>query len=211
MKVGTYLQKYLADFVGADEITQLANLFAADQQGLELKLARTPDEIEHVYIVGPSSCMSGPVEKLGKYGGYGNATEHPARAYGAGDLACAYVERKNEIIARSIVWPKRKIFTQIYGEDHMLLRSMLIRASYKPAHSGKDFEGARFLELTVMPYLDFDISMEPLYEDGSTGRQSAKRRARLRNYKLYVGRYRTTKWLLREYASGQRSSGRSAS
>ncbi|RZN30500.1 hypothetical protein [Bradyrhizobium sp. Leo121] len=192
MKVGTYLQRYLSDYVSAVEISRIANLFVADQLGLELKLARTPDEIEHVYVHGPHSCMAGPVEDLGEYGGDGDAEEHPVRAYGAGDLACAYVEREGEIIARSICWPERKVFTSVYGEEHMLLRSMLTRAGYRAADSGKEFDGARFLELEVMPYIDFAISMEPLYEDGSYGWASAKstkRRARMGSYKVYVGRY----------------------
>src|ERR1700678_1719150 len=46
--------------------------------------AHEPDDIEHVYLNGPTSCMSHPAQSY-------ESKEHPVRVYGAGDLAIAYL------------------------------------------------------------------------------------------------------------------------
>lgn len=87
-----------------------------DPEKFPLHYATTPDEIVDVYLNGPPSCMDHR---------HFTRDKNPTRAYGAGDLAVAFVRNSPEhgpkkgagrigIIARCLVWPEKKVFSRIY-------------------------------------------------------------------------------------------------
>jgi hypothetical protein len=151
MTFGRYLTRYFSDIACQSEIRDLATRFASEFEKLDLNFARTPDEIEHVYTHGPSSCMSHAASAF-------SARVHPARVYGAGDLAIAYLQLSDEsITARALVWPAKQIYARIYGDECRLGR-LLDDAGYSEGED-YEFEGAKLLKIEhgsgwVMPYLD---------------------------------------------------------
>lgn len=141
----------------------------------ELRFANTPEEIVHVYMNGPSSCM----DKRH----FEDADENPTRVYGAGDLAIAYLvlpEGKNGgdwIFARALCWPAKKVFGRVYPTNYnyradgfstqtecdeaaTLLFNKMKEADYTSSgECGGAFNGAKILRVEtdegyVMPYLD---------------------------------------------------------
>jgi hypothetical protein len=101
--------------------------------------AMTPDEIERVYDDGPASCMRG---------------ESCVRIYGAGDLAIAYFVHNEEITARTLCWPEKKIYTTFYGAHEDELQARLIAEGFA-SHRVRSMDGARLLkDGDTMPYLD---------------------------------------------------------
>jgi hypothetical protein len=85
---------------------------------------------------------------------------HPCRIYAAGDLAVAYMVRKDEITARALVWPEKKIYGRIYGDETRLL-DLLDTAGYREG----SLNGARMLRIPdsggfVCPYIDGVMSAE---------------------------------------------------
>jgi hypothetical protein len=154
--------RYL-ELIGCPDVQLWAARYAAANEKLEVKFAETADEIERVYLNGPSSCMS---HNASDY----ESNCHPVRAYAAGDLSVAYLENPDNpgrITARAVCWREKKIYNRIYGDEGRL--SLLLQAmgfecvfnSFGDA-TGKDgasFAGARLLKLEhddtyVMPYLD---------------------------------------------------------
>jgi hypothetical protein len=128
IRPGRYLQRFYGHILSPNEINRLASLQmglagaaqaprrpgALDLGACELRVAESPEDIAWVYEHGPGSCMRGY-----------ERDEHPCRAYGAGDLAIAYLripegtERRTPegsmpVVARSVVWPARKLFSRIY-------------------------------------------------------------------------------------------------
>lgn len=127
-----------------------------------VRFASSAEDIETVYRIGPSSCMSHPT---GDY----SSTEHPVRVYGASDLQCAYLGSivRNApgrgVRARAMVWPERKIYSRVYGDG--TLRILLERAGYTLGEGSSDYgnlQGARIravchdsdADVWVMPYID---------------------------------------------------------
>lgn len=112
-----------------------------------LKFARTPDEIEHVYVNGPNSCMSGAHDF--------SSEVHPTRVYGAGDLAVAYFTVNGEdITARCLVWPDKKRYGRPYGDEHRL-----VQALKNEGYQQGSLVGAKLLRIEedgklVCPYID---------------------------------------------------------
>jgi hypothetical protein len=112
IKPGRYLSMFFKDVLSAKKIAWLAAWQASgsrpdeDQGAGELKFATTPDDIATVYIRGPYSCMDGRDFK--------KVETHPCRVYGAGDLAVAYLELDNKIIARCLTWPEKKVAGRVY-------------------------------------------------------------------------------------------------
>lgn len=166
MKPGRYLKTFYHLEQGS--IRSVANALIAQYGTCELKFAHTEDEIEAVYTNGPSSCMSHKAREFGGCKGY-----HPVRIYGAGDLAVAYLviksatadgddDDKDEIAqrasARTLCWPKNKLYGRIYG-DTQKMEHFMQQAGYTEAPDWY-FEGAKMLrKLTrnghlIMPYLD---------------------------------------------------------
>jgi hypothetical protein len=151
MKPGKYLTKFFGHILSADEITKLATAFCADFAPCVLKFATSADDIEHVYTSGPSSCMSYSADDY-------QSSCHPVRAYGGSpDLQLAYIEPQEErITARALIWPEKKIYSRIYGDEGRL-KPLLVAAGYS---SGSLF-GARVRAIGkndgdgyVMPYVD---------------------------------------------------------
>ena len=151
---GTYLQRFYADVLSADEIQKLARDYAGRFEDNVLLLANTADEIERVYVEGPRSCMSG---KPSEY----SSPFHPVRVYAAGDLAVAYVMRGGSIVGRALCWPQEKKHSRIYGDEDRL--GPLLRAA---GYRSGSLRGARLLRERangggfVCPYIDHDFSVE---------------------------------------------------
>lgn len=151
---GRYLAK-IHPTLGEQGVKDWANAHAEKYGKITLKFATTPDEIEEVYLNGPSSCMS-------KDNRWYESSIHPTRVYGAGDLAIAYYKSGGSIPERAICWPEHKIYGRIYGESGKL-RTALETEGYR--QDGYGFEGARVLRIKerggfVVPYLDHVGSFE---------------------------------------------------
>lgn len=151
-KPGRYLQQYFGHELTGDNIQWWSAQWAEKFALPELKFATTPDDIEHVYCNGPSSCMSGEPNEYA-------SPCHPTRVYGAGDLAVAYIELDDKISARAVVYPVKKVYARPYGYDELMV-SALKAAGYQ--RSDVSFLGARLLRIPartgegiVLPYLDF--------------------------------------------------------
>lgn len=121
------------------------------QTAADVKFATTPEDIERVYLTGPSSCMTKPASHFASGG------THPVRMYGAGDLAVAYItKRRGEgITQRAMCWPAKKIYSRIYGTGP--LEGFLKELGFTV---GK-FDGARLLKVKtdanrfILPYVDY--------------------------------------------------------
>lgn len=148
VRPGKYLAQFYSDTFDAPTIARLVAEFR-NQYGESnvLLFADTADEIELVYVNGPRSCMAHPASHF-------DSSEHPCRIYAAGDLAVAYMVRNDEIKARALVWPAKKIFGRIYGDEARLL-DLLETASFE---SGA-LNGARMTRIEegdgfICPYID---------------------------------------------------------
>ena len=123
IKPGKYLEKFfskvLDPYIIRDLSTQFSNVFEDNC----LIMATTEDEFEELYTKGPSSCMSHPIEKY-------LSPVHPVRMYVAGDLQLAYMKRDGRVVARSLVWPERKLYSRIYG-DGGRIEPLLQKEGYK--------------------------------------------------------------------------------
>ncbi len=114
MKPGRYLKQFYPD-LSASEITALQALLGT---ATDVKFATDPDEIEKIYSEGPTSCMAGPNAGMGS-----QVSGHPARCYGGGDLAVAYLtNKKGQCNARSVVWPEKKLYYLVYGDSRLTNR-----------------------------------------------------------------------------------------
>jgi hypothetical protein len=148
VRPGKYLTQFYSDVFDAPTIARLAAEFS-NQYGESnvLLLATTADEIEHVYVNGPHSCMAHSADHF-------DSSVHPCRIYAAGDLAVAYMVRHDAITARALVWPDKKLHSRVYG-DETRLGDLLELAGY----TNGSLAGARMLRIEehdgfVMPYVD---------------------------------------------------------
>lgn len=134
----------------------------------EYTLATTPDDIARVYIEydGAASQVSSSCMRYGEghWPRVDGARFHPARVYGAGDLAIAYISNDDgRTVARAIVWPDKKIYSRVYADNDHLHR-LLKRDGYKQSRyydsDNDSIEGARLLRVEnddgnlVCPYVD---------------------------------------------------------
>lgn len=110
-------------------------------------IAKTREEIRHVYENGPSSCLSN------KASHYLSAPVHPTEVLAAGDIQVAYIQDHLGIAARTLIWPRKLIYlTPIYDDwgtnaRKVLMAELQMRA-YKEARHGQ-FDGARLLKIPV--------------------------------------------------------------
>lgn len=153
IKPGRYLQRYYSH-LDSDTV----NAAIASLGPVTLALARTPDEIEAVYVNGPGSCMS---SRVSSYNAGNSNKSHPTRIYGAGDLAIAWLKNSyDQTSARCVVWPDHKLICgPIYGDKARLQRA-LTDAGYRQG----SISGARLLKLPgmyreyfptlIVPYID---------------------------------------------------------
>jgi hypothetical protein len=161
IKPGAYLSKYFSYVLSPDEIADLVRDWQCRYADCELKYARTPADIVRIYQNGPRSCMSGAADEYSTHvkGGY----LHPCEVYGQseafhGDLTMAYLEGKNGISARCLVWEEKKQFGRIYGDSTLLYRELQALG-----YTQGVFNGARIAKIKVgtakhqaflMPYID---------------------------------------------------------
>ena len=132
VKPGKYLQKYYKH-LKPEQVAFYASLFGMATKNAEVTkvlIATSADEIEYVYLNGPSSCMTHATHD------YKSRPIHPVRAYEGPDLRVAYIKNhvKNTIAARCIIYPEKKIFCRIYGDGgawSARLRALLLKDGYK--------------------------------------------------------------------------------
>jgi hypothetical protein len=153
IKPGKYLARFYSDVLSTEEIARLSAEYSKTYEDNVLRFATTADDWERVYVDGPSSCMSKPASSY-------DGPCHPVRVYAGPDLQLAYLERNGDVTARAIVWPERKTYTRIYG-DQVRLQDMLEEAGF----SEGGLDGARLVRKGynggfVLPYVD--------YVDGAT-------------------------------------------
>lgn len=171
-QIKTTPARYFTKYYAGDEKTLKAwlNSWAKKHSGVDVKFATTREEIRHVYEKGPDSCMKGEPGRFFKHKGM----PHPVEAYAAGDLAVAYMERKGKITARGIIWPAKKVYGRMYGDDSALLTQILEADDFK---SGS-MDGAKMLLIDIseelkspfvylMPYLDIPAQLIKVSKDGS--------------------------------------------
>lgn len=156
IKPGPYLTKFYAEQIAQyygqpiKQIQELARQYSGLYEGHVLRFAKSPDDIESVYLNGPTSCMSHKVDHY-------HSEIHPARVYGAGDLAVAYLGSLDCAVARALCWPRKKVHGRIYG-DIARLEAALQQAGYKSNPNG--LAGAKLERIPhktkyfVLPYLD---------------------------------------------------------
>ncbi len=153
-KPGRYLAAHFSSM-----IPSARDRLAAEFVLPELHIAHTAEEIENVYLKGPKSCMSYETSRY-------SAHVHPVTAYAGPDLALGYLKRGDEIIARGLCWPERKVYgPSLYG-DFTKLRAAFPAAGYQEG----SLEGARVRKIEnqhkcksedppgtvryVLPYID---------------------------------------------------------
>lgn len=149
IKPGKYLTKYFPD-LPPPEVARLAGLISATTKSSELFIARTREEIAHVYKNGPNSCMSERFRSL---------ECHPSEVYAGPDTAVAYIKGTGDrIVGRAVIRTSvPRGYMRLYGDDVRLLAS-LTAEGYGEAVS---FEGCRLLRINreesdyiIAPYVD---------------------------------------------------------
>lgn len=147
MSPGRYLQRYFSEHLDNEAIERWCARLSVQLEENTLKVTQDADEIEDVYVGGPSSCMAHEASSF-------ESACHPVRAYAGPDLALAYIGPRADAKARSIIWPGRKIYTTIYG-DVSRLRLLLEDAGYEEG----SIDDARIQRIEdddsfVVPYID---------------------------------------------------------
>jgi hypothetical protein len=145
VRAGKYLTEYYAD-LGPETIAKYAGMVSAES--VDLKIARSPDEILTAYTADLGSCMRAGKDCLQRL------PQHPVRAYGNSDLAVAYTGPIDNVKARCIVWPDKMIYNRPYGHTSMI-EPLLRSAGYTQGR----IEGARIRAIAyrdgwIVPYVD---------------------------------------------------------
>ncbi|MGE5510380.1 MAG: hypothetical protein ACM31O_03900 [Bacteroidota bacterium] len=161
MKPGRYLTKFYKELT-PDQVHDLQ----ARCGNMGVMFAKTAKEIVDIYTTGPHSCMA---YKVGSNEYDALLTVHPCTVYGDSDLQLAYiVSEHGKPTARGLVWPARKIYGRLYG-DQRRLAARLAALGYR---SGP-LQGARIRRIEVegspnaivMPYLDNDNQTFDVIDD----------------------------------------------
>lgn len=154
LRPARYLHLYYRDILTETAIREWVGKYKKlhDPSGI-LYFAQDRKDIKRVYLNGPHSCMSKTIPCR---------AIHASEAYAGPDLAIAYATKDQRIIARTVCWPKKKIYSRIYG-DADLLRGLLEDEGYEQHwdREGYDdaFIGARLTKIVhnnrfVCPYID---------------------------------------------------------
>ena len=156
-RIGRYLTRMFPK-LKPEEVAILSEEWTREMRPPVLKWACTRDEIRHVYMNGPHSCMAGNQE-----------TEcHPAEVYAGPDTMVAYLETDDgRITARAVVItggredPTTWKFYSGYG-NYAALRELLLKEGVKETERYQ--KGVRLLLITepggtVCPYIDFTCSV----------------------------------------------------
>ena len=120
MRAGRYLTKFFSHLLSQHNIRLYTLDFAARFEENRLLFAHTADEIEEVYTSGPQSCMGNEDYRSEQGWSPFRSPCHPVRVYAAGDLAVAYLVRKEHIVARALCWPAQKTYSRIYGDEYRI-------------------------------------------------------------------------------------------
>lgn len=171
IKLGRYLAQTFGSKLSPQRIAELVALHNEHQEEkIKWHIAMTPKRIVTVYRRGPNSCMS---KDMSYYSD--TISVHPTYVYGAGDLGVAFIWRKGRITARALVWPERKIYGRIYGDEERMVR-VLREAGYQPDYihyrennhlpsHKRGFNDAKLLAVRdswgelVAPYIDGDYGV----------------------------------------------------
>jgi hypothetical protein len=161
LKPGRYITRFHEEAHGQlDDATRRKMIALIDPSG-EIHFAKTPKEIERVYVKGPESCMDGEHD-------FSDLPIWPTAVYGAGDLAVAYtVNNRGRIQSRALCWPEKKLFGRTYGAEERMKEALeaegfkSIRNERVKEGSTLHFGGAKLLKEQiddssdfVMPYFD---------------------------------------------------------
>jgi hypothetical protein len=132
---------------GAERRVVVAELSPA-----RLSFVHDTDEIIDLYKRGPSSCMS---HDEGDY----SSSVHPVSVYGgASDISLAVLQTPDVIMARALVWQRKKRFARIYAVNEAV-RMQMEKALADDGYEYGGFDGARINRIAdgydfVLPYLD---------------------------------------------------------
>lgn len=170
MKPGRYLQRYFSDILTTKQIAFYAEWFVRGDRptdmddGATIGFASTEEEILEAYSQGPYSCMRGD--------------DYP-RVYAAGDLAIAYLGPIDNVDARALCWPDKKVFGRVYPDKgltnepgHKLFWTLRNQGWKHISEDDRIFDGARLQKIHidrdryVMPYLDNGY----MFSDSDCGR-----------------------------------------
>ena len=146
MKPGKYLSKYYPEIPA-----HVASHWVHACAPKELTISSDSDVIADVYFNGPPSCQHPASDHANDY--TKDWDRHPCRMYAGPDLAIAYLGDRKSAIARSIVWPEKKVYVRVYGE--MSLQDRLEALGYQEG----DLHGAKCRKVTdgdriIVPYVD---------------------------------------------------------
>jgi hypothetical protein len=151
IKPGRFLTKFFSDVLTETQIHELALDWSNEYDLSKAKITQDADEIEDIYVNGPSSCMAG------RY-----SSPHPSRVYAGPDLGVAYLGKTDDPSARAVVWPERKIYATPYG-DTSRLRAALEEMGYtRGSFSGARLQRIEYYDKLVMPYLDIADSADDM-------------------------------------------------
>lgn len=152
MKPGRYLAKFYPHLSQPD----IQAMAVALDKAIGVRFVETADDMERVYTNGPNSCMAHSASDYSSH-------MHPVRVYAAGDLQVAYLSALDitdanfRASARCLVWPARKRYGRIYGDE-----ARLAAALRDLGYEAGQLTGARLLKVEdenecdryVMPYID---------------------------------------------------------
>lgn len=123
IKPGRYLQKFFADRLSPEQVKHFASQVRGS--GLRIEYTDKADMIRKVYQTpGVTACMSHGSSHYSCASRNGNL--HPTAAYCGGDLKLAYAldPATNAIVARTLVWPERKLFSRCYGDFEAMTKAL---------------------------------------------------------------------------------------
>jgi len=169
-KPGRFLNKFFD--LTSDEVRGAVSEMNTEQT-CTFKLATTPAEFEHVYLNGPSSCMS---HHIGWYDSSCSTGRLPISVLANGNIKVAYLELENGVIpARSLVVEGRKDYVEIYHNNDAMnnalyeMQARLEADGYDKNQSALVGERIEKLETDcgqiVCPYLDVGGLMVDEYSD----------------------------------------------
>lgn len=165
VRPGKYLAEFYPDLSASERDRWIGEW---QSSGQELTIARDARTIVRIYEA--SDCEDEDEAHFKSCMGpncHASFDEHPTQVYGGSDLGVAYLGPLDNVLARAVVWPDKKIHGPIYGSP--ALRALLVSAGY---HSGS-FRGARIRAISagsedsyLMPYIDGGTKTAELDDDG---------------------------------------------
>jgi len=153
-KPGKYLQKFYPSLT-EEQIRLYANEHRDLYSNEDVAFACTADEVEHVYLHGPSSCMKKAANQF-------TTGIQPVRVYGESpDIVLAYLDRDKGISGRALmdISQKPPVFSRVYGD--MNLKTKLERMGFRYVGDGQPMTGTKLKIVKddfgriIMPYVDW--------------------------------------------------------